>query len=63
MFLKVDAQILDGSRRPDEIQDDFVEGIHIVLVVMNVATSRNSVSTVTSQNIVCNGVIRFIFFH
>ena len=45
-LLKVEAQILDRTRQPDEVQDGFVEGMCMVLVAMHAATSRFKVSTV-----------------
>ena len=62
-LLKVEGQILDGARQPDEVQDGFVEGMCMVLVVMYAATSRYKVSTVPTHNMVLSGGTRFTYSH
>ena len=62
-LLKVEAQILDGTRQPDEVQDGFVEGMCMVLVAMHAETSRFKVSTVQSHNMVLSGGTRFTYSH
>lgn len=62
-LLKAEAEILDGTRQPDEVQDGFVKGLCMMLAAMNAATSRFKVSTVMSHLMVCNGGTRFTFSH
>ena len=62
-LLKAEAEVLDGTRQPDEVQDGFVKGLCMMLAAMNAATSRFKVSTVMSHLMVCNGGTRFTFSH
>ena len=62
-LLKAEAELLNGTREPDEVQDCFVEGLCMMLAAMNVAISRFKVGTVMSHHMVCNGGTRFTFSH
>ena len=62
-LLKAEAELLDGTREPDEVHDGFVEGLCMMLTAMNAATSRFEVSTVMSHLMVCNEGTRLTFSH
>ena len=61
--MRVEQNILDGTRKADKVQDGFVEGLCSMLAGMNAATSRYKVSTVMSHLMVCNGGTWFKFSH
>ena len=63
-LLRIEQEILDGTRKPDEVQQEgFTTDLCNVLVVLNAATSRYKVSVVMLHRIVSNGGTRFNFSH
>ena len=62
-LLRIESEILDGTRTKDEVQDGFVEGLCRMLSGMNAATSRNVISATMQHLLVSNGGSRFNFSH
>ena len=62
-LLRIESEILDGTRTEDEVQDGFVEGLCRMLSGMNAATSRNVISATMQHLLVSNGGSRFNFSH
>ena len=61
--LRIEQELHDVNRKPDEVQQGFTAALCNVLVVLNAATSRHKVSSVLLHWIVCNGGTRFNFSH
>ena len=62
-LLKIEEEILDGTRKPDEVQEGFVEGLCRMLGGLNAATSRCVVSSPMAHLLVCQGGTRFTMSH
>jgi len=62
-LLRIEGEVLDGTRTNDEVQDGFVEGLCRTLSGMNAATSRNVISATLQHLLVSNGGSRFNFSH
>ena len=62
-LLRMEGEVLDGTRSNDEVQDGFVEGLCRTLSGMNAATSRNVISATLQHLLVSNGGSRFNFSH
>ena len=62
-LLRIEEEVLDGTRTNDEVQYGFVEGLCRTLSGMNAATSRNVISAPLQHLLVSNGGSRFNFLH
>ena len=62
-LLRIEEEILEGKRKPEDVQDGFVEGLCRMLGGMNAATSRNVISSTMAHLLVCNNGSRFQFSH
>ena len=62
-LLRIEQELLDGTRQPDDVQQGFTEGLCNVLVALNAATSRYKVSVVMLHRILSNGGTRINFSH
>ena len=62
-LLRIEGEVLDGTRVNEEVQDGFVEGLCRMLSGMNAATSRNVISATMQHLLVSNGGSRFNFSH
>lgn len=62
-LLRVEQELIDGTRRPEDVPQGFTAGLCTLLVALNASTSRYKVSTVMMHRIVCNGGTRFNFSH
>jgi len=62
-LLKTEEEILNGTRKPDEVQDGFIEGLCRMLGGLNAATSRCVVSSPMAHLLVCQGGTRFTMSH
>lgn len=62
-LFRIQGEIIDGKRKPEEIQDGFVEGLCRLLSGLNAATTRNVISATMQHLLICNGGSRFQFSH
>ena len=62
-LLKTQEELDNGTRRPDEVQEGFVEGLCRMLGGLNAATSRCVVSSPMAHLLVCQGGTRFTMSH
>jgi len=62
-LLRIEQELLDCTRKPDEVQQGFTSGMCNMLVALNAATSRYKGSVVMLHRVVSNGGTRFNFSH
>ena len=62
-LFRIQGEIIDGKRKPDEIQDGFLKGLCQLLSGLNAATTRNVISATMQHLLICNGGSRFQFSH
>ena len=62
-LLRIEGEVLYGTRTNDKVQDGFVEGLCRTLSGMNAATSRNATSATLQHLLVSNGGSQFNFSH
>ena len=60
-LLRMEGEVLDGTRTNDEVQDGFVEGLYSMLSGMNAATSINVISATLQHLLVSNEGIQLNF--
>ena len=62
-ILRIEEELMNGTRSPDEVQQGFTEGLCRMLGAMNASTSRFVVGTTMAHLLVCQGGTRFKMSH
>jgi len=62
-ILRIEEELMNGTRTLDEVQQGFTEGLCRMLGAMNASTSRCVVGTTMAHLLVCQGGTRFKMSH
>lgn len=62
-ILRIDEELMNGTRSPEEVQEGFTEGLCRMLGALNASTSRFVVGTTMAHLMVCQGGTRFKMSH